>query len=324
MRAIQIKEHGPIDGLIVSDVAMPSFGPDDVLIKVEASAINPSDIGSVLGKFPNSVLPRIVGRDFAGEVVDGPHDLIGAKVWGSGGDLGISRDGTHAQFVGLPKSAVSLRPKNLSPEEAAAVGVPFVTAYTALFSLGQLKQGESVIVSGAAGSVGQAATKLANAAGAQIIALVRDSTDNWVSKSEGVRGVAQSDQDDLDKVLRGLTGGKGANLALNGVGSSVFKPLQEALALAGRQVIYSIAGGQEITLDLLYFYKNELSLLGLDTAKFDATETAAILDKIRPFFESGKLAPPTLGERYPLSAGPEAYARAASGKAGKVILTMTN
>jgi NADPH:quinone reductase len=256
--------------------------------------------------------------------VEGPADLIRAKVWGSGGDLGISRDGTHAEYVALPRAAVSLRPKNLSPEEAAGVGVPFITAYSALFRLGNLKEGEWVIVSGAAGSVGQAATKLANAVGAHIIALVKDSTDNWVSKSEGVRGVAQSDQEDLEKLVRDLTDGKGANLALNGVGSSVFKSIQGALGVGGRQVIYSVAGGGEFTLDLFYFYRNELTLLGLDTSKLDATKAAAILDELRPLFESGKVTPPTLGERYPLSAAAEAYGRAASGKAGKVILMITD
>ncbi|HEY6330072.1 MAG TPA: zinc-binding alcohol dehydrogenase family protein [Blastocatellia bacterium] len=324
MRAVQIKEHGSVADLVVSDVAMPSLGPDDVLVKIEASGINPSDVSSVRGRFPNSVLPRIVGRDFAGVIVEGPADLIGAKVWGSGGDLGISRDGAHAQYMAIPRSAVSLRPQNLSAEEAAGVGVPFVTTYSALFRLGNLKESEWVIIAGAAGSVGQAATKLANATGANVIGLVRDSADNWVSKADGVRGVAQSDQDDLEKLARELTKGKGADLGLNGVGASVFKSIQGGLGIGGRQVIYSVAGGEEFTLDLLYFYKNNLALLGLDTAKLDTTKAARILDELRPLFESGKVAPPTLGEKYPLPAAAEAYGRAASGKAGKVILTMTD
>ena len=63
---------------------MPSVGPGDVLVKVDAAGINPSDLASIQGKFPGSVLPRIVGRDFAGTTVNGSADLTGAEVWGTG------------------------------------------------------------------------------------------------------------------------------------------------------------------------------------------------------------------------------------------------
>ena len=72
------------------------------------------------------------GRDFAGRIVDGKKDLIGS-VWGwGGGELGLTRDGTHAEYLILPASVVVLRPPHLSAEEAAVVGVPFVTVWSAL------------------------------------------------------------------------------------------------------------------------------------------------------------------------------------------------
>ena len=149
MKAIYIEHHGAIEDLRASEVPVPSIGPGDVLVKIEASGINPSDLGIVQGRFPVAVLPRIVGRDFAGKVVEGPADVVGTEVWGTGGDLGISRDGTHAEYVAIPREAVARGPKNLSMEEASAVGVPFVTAFSALVRVGQLKEGEWVIVSGA-------------------------------------------------------------------------------------------------------------------------------------------------------------------------------
>src|SRR5450432_620056 len=203
MKAIYIQQHGAIADLKVSDVPKPSVsGDDEMLVKVEASGINPSDIVSVEGRFAGSVLPRIVGRDLAGRVVEGPAELIGTEVWGTGGDLGITRNGTHAEYVVIPVDAVAGRPKNLSPEEAAAVGVPFVTAFSALVRLGKVKAGEWVIVSGAAGAVGQAAIQLAHAQGAHVIALVKDATERWVSESGGVEAIAQSDQTDLETVVR--------------------------------------------------------------------------------------------------------------------------
>ena len=105
MKAIYIEQHGTIDGLKVRDVPKPVTKPGNVLVKIEAAGINPSDLASFQGKFPGAVLPRIVGRDFAGRIVEGPATLVGTKVWGTGGDLGISRDGTHAEYLSLPQEA---------------------------------------------------------------------------------------------------------------------------------------------------------------------------------------------------------------------------
>lgn len=324
MRAIYIKQHGAVDALKVSEVPKPAIGAGDVLVRVEASGINPSDVASVEGKFAGSVLPRIVGRDFAGQVVEGPSDLIGEEVWGSGGDLGIFRDGTHAEYVAIPRKAVARRPKNLSAEEAAVVGVPFITAFSALVPLGRLKKGEWVIISGAAGSVGQAAIQLARAKGACIVALIKDESEEQKLKSGTVQAIAQSDRGDLNRVVREATSGKGADLALNAAGSSIFGALIEALALGGRQVVFSVAGGRESTLDLLSFYKNQFALYGLDTQKFDATECARILNELAPLFESGALQPPTIDSRYELSEAAQAYGKVAAGGSGKVVFVMAS
>src|SRR6202041_2767753 len=150
--------------------------------------------------------------------------------------------------------------KKPSMEEASAVGVPFVPAFSALVGVGQLKEGEWVIVSGAAGSVGQAATAIAHAKGAHVVALIKDADARWVSESGAVRATAQSDLGDLNRVVREATNGKGADLALNGVGSSVFGALLEALAVEGRQVVYSAAGGREFPLDLSTLYRNQFAI----------------------------------------------------------------
>lgn len=320
MKAIYIRQHGDVGDLQASEVPEPSIGPGEVLVRIAASGINPSDVASVRGRFPAAVLPRIVGRDFAGKVVQGPAPLVGADVWGSGGDLGISRDGAHAQFIALPERAVARMPRKLSPEQAATVGVPYVTAFSALVRLGQLREGEWVIVSGAAGAVGQAAIQLAHARGGHVIALVKDASQRWIGQSPGVQALAESDAGDLDTVVRQVTGGKGADLALNGVGAAIFSSLVTALRVGGRQVVYSAAGGREVSLDLMNLYRNELSLFGLDTQKLDAARCAAILNELSPLFESGVLEPPPIAARYGLSDAAAAYARVASGGSGKVVL----
>src|SRR5262245_7241125 len=284
MKAVYIQRHGPVADLKVSDVRAPTLGANEVLVRVQASGINPSDIASVEGRFPNTLLPRIAGRDFAGEVVKGPAEVVGTKVWGSGGDLGITRDGTHAEYLALPREAVAPRPQCLSVEAAAAVGVPFIAAFSAVVRLGRLAEGEWVIVSGAAGAVGQAAIQIAHARGAYVVALIRDARERSVVESAGVQAIAQSDRQDLEAVVRQATGERGADLALNGVGGSIFGSLVAALAVGGRQVVYSAAGGREFTLDILAFYRNQLVLAGLDTRKFNATQCAEILKELTPLF----------------------------------------
>jgi NADPH2:quinone reductase len=278
----------------------------------------------VQGRFPGSVLPRIVGRDFAGTVVEGPVGLIGTEVWGTGGDLGVSRNGTHAEYLAIPRQAVAPRPTNLSIEAAASAGVPFVTAFSALVRLGKLQKDEWVIISGAAGAVGQAAIQIAHSRGAHVIALVKDRNESNSSVTGQVEAVAQSDHNNLNEVVRAITDGRGANLALNGVGSSIFGNLLEALAIGGRQVVYSVAGGKEVTLDLMALYKNQFTLLGLDTQKFNATDCAAILNELTPLFESGAFKAPPIGKRLPLSDAPQAYSLVAAGRSGKIVLTMAS
>jgi NADPH:quinone reductase len=320
MKALRIVQHAPVKELKISDVPMPQIEAGQVLVRVEAAGINPSDVGSVEGRFPHAVLPRIVGRDFAGTVVDGPSELIGSKVWGSGGDLGIHRDGTHAEYLAIPREAAARRPANLSAEEAATVGVPFITAFSALVTLGEVKKGEWAIISGAVGAVGQAAVQIAHAKGANIIALVKDASEERVSKLQGVHAIAESDRGDLEAVVRQATGGRGAALALNGLGANAFGSILAALGIGGRQVVYSVMGGREYMLDLMLLYRSEFKILGLDTVKLNAVQCAAILNELAPMFESGALKPLPIGERYELKEAPKAHQQVAAHAGGKIVL----
>src|ERR1700733_9846915 len=111
MRALRFEKAGQLDGLKIQDIPKPTPGPGEVLVLVKAAAVNPSDIKNVLGAMHHTTLPRTPGRDFAGIVVNGPPGLTGQSVFGSGGDLGFRRDGSHAEFVVVPESAVLRMPK---------------------------------------------------------------------------------------------------------------------------------------------------------------------------------------------------------------------
>jgi NADPH:quinone reductase-like Zn-dependent oxidoreductase len=322
MQALQISRHGPHAELRPTSVEVPPLKPGEVRVAVQAAAINPSDIVSAEGRFPGAPLPRILGRDFAGRVVDGPPELVGLQVWGTGGDLGVFRDGTHAEFLTLPMDAVSARPSSLSAEEAAAAGVPFTTAWLSLIGQGHLQAGEWVIVSGAAGAVGWAAVQLAAAREARVIALVRNDEEAARLDRNAVSAVARSERGELTSVVSQATSGRGADLALNGVGAPLFQPLMDALSDGGRMAIYSAAAGREATLDLFTLYRRRLQLLGVNTAGRPAAEGARILTELRPLFESKALRPHPVLERYPLTEAARAYGRVAQGAQAKVVLTI--
>ena len=96
------KAAADIDGLELARQpdAMPEAAPGEVVVEVKAAGVNPSDVKAALGAMPHAVWPRTPGRDWAGIVVAGP-DGVGREVWGSGGELGIKRDGTHARYLRL-------------------------------------------------------------------------------------------------------------------------------------------------------------------------------------------------------------------------------
>jgi NADPH:quinone reductase len=145
--------------------------PGSVVIEVRSAGVNPSDVKAVLGNMPHAVWPRTPGRDYAGVVVEGPRNLLGKEVWGSGGELGIRRDGTHTRHLVLPAADVREKPANISLREAGAVGVPFITAYEGLREAGSVR--DIVLVLGANGKVGQAVTQLATAAGGRVFGVER-------------------------------------------------------------------------------------------------------------------------------------------------------
>src|SRR5690349_267046 len=99
MKALRFSRYGAPDVLEYADVAPPEIDADSALVRVLGASVNPSDVKNVAGHFSQTTLPRIPGRDFSGVVEQGPLAWRGLEVWGTGGDIGFSRDGTHAQYI---------------------------------------------------------------------------------------------------------------------------------------------------------------------------------------------------------------------------------
>ena len=208
MKSLRFTEFGPPSVLRIEEVAIPKPGVGEALVQVKAAAINPSDIGDVAGRFKRTTLPRTPGRDFAGIVVKGKHPE-GAEVWGSSPDLGIVRDGSHAEYVVVPAETLSLKPKSLSMAQAAAIGIPYITAWASVVNAAQIQPGETILIVGAAGAVGQAATQIANWKQARVIG-----ADMRSDPIPGTESVINTKTEDLrERVLR-TDGGKRSGCCL--------------------------------------------------------------------------------------------------------------
>ena len=275
---------------------------------MKAAAINPSDIGNVAGRFKKTTLPRTPGRDFAGVVVKGKRHE-GEEIWGSGPNLGIVDDGSHAEYVVVPAETLSLKPKPLSMAQAAAIGVPYITAWASLVSAAEIQPGETILIVGAGGAVGQAATQIANWKKARVIGA--DASSDPIA---GTESAVNTKTEDLRERVLELTAGRGVDAVLNTVGGPLFEPALRSLRFGGRQVVISSAGDPRVSFNLIDFYHNFSRLLGIDSFGLTLEQVAEIEDGLQPGFETGVLKAPPI-EIDPFENAVEAYSRVAARQA---------
>ena len=293
MRAIRVHEKSESSDDLkfeVADIDPPTPSDGECLIEVAASGVNPSDVKALLGKMPYLVWPRTPGRDFAGTVVEGPSEHIGKEVWGTGGDLGMKRDGNHAQFALIDQGAVQAKPKNLSMLEAGSLGVSWTCAWLGMVKGSRVQAGETVVVLGAGGKVGEASVQLAAGAGAKVIAVER-TKDPYDGHSVGpVDVVNLTTEPDLKEAIMARTDGRGAAIIMNSVGSPYFEAANECLAKEGRQIIISTFV-EENTINLRTFYRGNHMLVGVSNMDHDNVVSGEIMEAVRQGFEDGTYKP---------------------------------
>jgi NADPH:quinone reductase-like Zn-dependent oxidoreductase len=308
MKALRFSSFGPPSVLRIDEVAIPEPREGEALIRVKAAAINPADYKNVSGHFKNTTLPRTPGKDFAGIVVKGKHHE-GEEVWGSPPKLGVVRDGSHAEYVVVPAETVSLRPKSLSMAQAAAIGLPFVTAWASVVNAAQVQPGETVLIVGAAGAVGRAATQIATWKQARVIGA--DITSDPIPGTESLINTAT---EDLRQRVLDLTAGRGVDAVLDAVGGPMFEPALRSLRYGGRQVAITSTGDPRVSFNLIDFYHNLSRLIGIDSNGLTPRQVGEIADELRLGFEAGALTPPPI-EIVPFDKAVEAYSRVAAGQA---------
>src|SRR5580700_2265733 len=317
MQALRFHEFGGFEKLKLETIPDPQPKADEVVVQVRAASLSPSDAKNILGRMEGTTLPRTPGRDFAGVVVNGTANLIGTEVWGTGGDIGFTRDGAHAELLVVPVGGVRPKPKNLSFEEAAVVGVNFVTAWIGLVETARFQSGETVLATGAAGGVGSAVTQIAKWKGGRTIGVDRAPLFPETQKQFGIDQFLVSDPNDACKSMIDGAGqfseGKGVNVVFDCVGGPLFEPCLKTLGQLGRQLNITSVGDRRVCFDLLDFYHRRLSLFGVDSRAYDTEASAAILERLTPGFESAALKPIPIAKRFSLNEAVQAYTQVNEG-----------
>jgi len=268
MKAVRLHAVGGPQNLVVEDVAAPQAGADEAIVRIRAAALNHRDVFITQGLYPNISLPRILGSDGAGEL-EGERVVIDPLL-GWGGDeriwrsdatiLGMPRDGTFAEEVAVPRDNVHRMPAHLSFEQAAALPLGGVTAFRALFTRGELRGGETLLVTGIGGGVQTLALLFAVAAGANVF--VTSGSDEKLARAKGLgaKGGANYKTDpDWHKTLRKAAGA--FDIALDSAGGETFARALGIVRPGGRAVTYGGTTG-DAKIKMFPVFWNQIDIRG--------------------------------------------------------------
>ncbi|GDY41026.1 oxidoreductase [Streptomyces antimycoticus] len=323
MRALRFDRFGDPHILHLADMPDPVAEGGEAVIAVKAAPVDPSDVMNVAGQMGATPLPHTPGRDFSGVVLDGPENWVGAEVWGTGGDVGFARDGSHAELLAIPAAALARKPERLSFEEASVVGISFITGWLGAIEAAQLAKGENIAVFGVSGGVGGAVAQIAHAIGARVIGVgrVRPADDtpaaSIIEEFVALDGSAQ----DIGSTIKRLTAGHGVEVVYDTVGGVTTQAALASLAPRGRLVVISAIGTRTVEIDLVDLYRNETHVLGCNSLHFDVVESGARLKRLTPFFESGEFRPLPIAGRYGLEDGQDAYSAVENRRVrGRVVI----
>ncbi|GBG25534.1 Alcohol dehydrogenase 1 [Hondaea fermentalgiana] len=291
---------------------------DEVLIKVVAAGINMADVKQAGGLMPFVKTPIITGRDYCGVVEEGPSDLIGKHVFGTGGPLGYLCDGSHAQYLKIPVADVALKPDALTPEQAGTLGVPFFTAYLAVVTQGRVKEGDVVAVPGATGFVGRSALMIAKAMGATTIAMTRRDIGDSLPYADHVLCTKDLEEDDILAKLRelGRPGQIGVDLFVDTVGGDMCSRGIAAIGKFGRVCTMAAPSPAAMSsFSTFEFYRKQGTISGVNTLMVADGICGTIMRDLSALFDQGKLEPlPVAEQTFTLKDYAEALALVGSGK----------
>ena len=318
MKAIRVQQFGGPEQLKLEEVPDPKPGPGQVVVKIHAAGVNPFDTYIRTGTYAmKPQLPYTPGADAAGVVAavgSGVQRVkVGDRVYVAG-----TLSGAYAERALCLESQVHPLPKNVSFQQGAAIGVPYATAYRALFQKAQALPSETILVHGASGGVGLAAVQLARAYGMAVVGTAGTEQGRALVKENGARHALDHGQQDLPDQLKKLTDGRGADVILEMLANKNLARDLAMVAMHGRIVVIGNRGTIEINpRDAM---GRDATIMGMVLFNASEKEMTSIHAALGAALESG-VARPVIGKELPLAEASRAHEEVLKpGSHGKIVL----
>lgn len=300
MKAAVLHGAGPADAFVLEDVEVPTIGPDDVLVKVEACGVSFRDVVERNGTYRRDVSwPAILGLEISGTVAalgEAVADLavgdhVCSKAFVSCGDCRLCRSGRettcrrrrpvkggYAEYVALPQDAFVKAPASMPFEVSCSLGPGAGVALNALRDTARVQIGETVLVTGATGGVGVPCVQIAKAAGARVIAVTRSSAKRDFLIGVGADEVIVAGEgEDFSQEARQLTRGEGVDIVVDNVGSRVFDACFASLSVHGRYAMVGQLFGENISINPARIFFKRAQILGVGSVSRAQLEDAVAL-----------------------------------------------
>ena len=322
MRAIIVKEFGVPEQMAVEEIPVPDPGPDEVLIEAHAIGVNFPDLMVIEGSY--QILPEppfSPGKEVAGVVTAVGSEVSGLKVGTR--VMAQVEYGAYREQVLAAAAHATVLPESVSFEEGAAFGLSYLTVYFALVRRAQLRPGETVLVTGAAGGVGTAGVQLAKALGAKVIAVGSTEERRALALEVGADHAIEPDTETFKERVFELTDGRGADVILESVGGDLFTASMRAIAWEGRLVIIGFASGEIPTVKAGYVLVKNMTLIGLQSSDYRERESETFREAqeaLLDLYDQGKIKVHVTAT-YPLEEAVKALKAIRNGQVwGKVVL----
>jgi NADPH:quinone reductase-like Zn-dependent oxidoreductase len=301
VKALRFHEYGGREKLVVESVPDPVAGPGEVVVKVGACALNHLDVDMREGtsRFPLE-LPLIMGLEIAGTIASlgpgvaeqwkvgdrvapylmgtDPHHVMsrtGRENLSPSNFIGATIPGGYAEYVAVPERHLVRTPDSMTDVQAAAFQIAFGTSYHMLFTRGELKMGETVLINSVGSGIGAAAVQLAHLAGAFVIG--NASSDEKLAKARELgmhEGINHATHDVATEVRR-ITNDRGVDLVYEHVGGKLFQAGLDSLTRDGRLVTCGAHSGEVVELDIIPLFRNQTRIIGSFT--FTSAEYEEVL-----------------------------------------------
>jgi len=325
VRAVVLREHGGPEVLVITDSADPAPAPEEVLVRVHATALNRADLLQRMGMYPNPFPAddEIPGLEFAGEVIGcGPR----VTMWRPGDRvMGIVSGGAYAEKLVIHERQAMAVPDGMTWTDAAAIPEVFITAWDALVVQGGLTPGRWAMVHAGASGVGTAAIQICRAIGARVI-VTCSAGKVQACRDLGADAVVDYGSQDFVAEALSVTGGAGADVILDVIGGEYVEKNVAALAVKGRIIQVGVMAGKPLPFNVGLLLGKRATITGTVLRARPTEEKIAISRRFAaemlPLFSTGAMRP-VVDSVHPFVDIAAAHVRMASNaNVGKIVLSI--